>query len=161
MKRIIAIAALLLVAAPAQAKTPSLDEIKQVNSYLQQVLAAAKRSDFKTACTKYKTLSQYKLKTGGFNYRAISGSPKMQSLQRQLNDNTAKSNQMHNKTGADLCGKAGMKWINVSLPTAPHSQLSSVSSNIRNHCESRWGTDYRMIKYCVDKQTKAATSLGY
>lgn len=31
----------------------------------------------------------------------------------------------------------------------------SYSSTIKNDCEAKWGNDYRMIKYCVDKQQAA------
>ena len=41
------------------------------------------------------------------------------------------------------------------------SKKYDVERNIRERCERRWGTDYRMIRYCVDKQTEAARSLGY
>ena len=41
------------------------------------------------------------------------------------------------------------------------SRKFDVERNIRERCEREWGTDYRMIRYCVDKQTEAARSLGY
>lgn len=41
------------------------------------------------------------------------------------------------------------------------SKKYNVERNIRERCEQRWGTDYRMIRYCIDKQTEAARSLGY
>ena len=50
-----------------------------------------------------------------------------------------------------VCRKAG-------LPTL--TQGSENNSGILSNCRSKWGTDYRMIKYCVDKQTAARRSLG-
>ena len=41
------------------------------------------------------------------------------------------------------------------------SKTFSVERNIRERCERKWGTDYRMIRYCIDQQTEAARTLGY
>lgn len=41
------------------------------------------------------------------------------------------------------------------------SKKFSVERNIRDRCEKKWGTNYRMIRYCIDKQAEAARSLGY
>ena len=162
MKRFIAIAALLLATAPVQAKTPSVAQIRQANDVLELALKAAQRKDWKTACIKYKAYGQMKEKTGGFNFKPVHGSAELQAAQRTFNERTAKANALHNSNGSFLCGEAGMTWTNRSMPTAPVvSQGSSVNSNIRNHCEREWGTNYRMVKYCVDQQTTAARSLGY
>ena len=32
-------------------------------------------------------------------------------------------------------------------------------SSILENCQAKWGTDYSMVKYCVDKQTKAKQEL--
>ena len=45
--------------------------------------------------------------------------------------------------------------------STPVAAVSNVSSNIRSRCEKEWGTNYRMVKYCIDQQTEAARSLGY
>ena len=141
---------------PAQAR-PSADEIRQNNKILKQAVKYAEAGNFKDACTTFKKFTQAKLTVGGFNYN-----PGNSSHARKYNQNVAKTNDMHNGNGRFLCEKAGMIWIDVALPQqAAASQVSSVSSNIRSHCEREWGTNYRMIKYCVDTQTKAANALGY
>ena len=35
----------------------------------------------------------------------------------------------------------------------------SNGSSIMSECKQKWKTDYSMVKYCVDKQTKAQRSL--
>ncbi|MCK5536071.1 MAG: hypothetical protein KAI79_04545 [Bacteroidales bacterium] len=47
------------------------------------------------------------------------------------------------------------RFINTDKPTKTYKAQNSYSSNIMSNCEGKWGTDYRMVKYCVDKQTKA------
>jgi hypothetical protein len=77
----------------------------------------------------------------------------------------AEANSMVNKSGLYLCGKANMPWMNVDLPAIYSSPASttdlSVGRIIRVQCEEKWGTDFRMIRYCIDQQTEAAKSLGY
>ena len=41
------------------------------------------------------------------------------------------------------------------------SKKYNVERNIRERCERKWGTNYRMVRYCIDRQTEAARSLGY
>lgn len=40
-----------------------------------------------------------------------------------------------------------------------HSQ-SSNSQSIRENCEKKWGDDYSMIKYCIEKQSKAKINVS-
>lgn len=162
MKKLIAITALLLVAAPVQAQNTSSDQLKKSGDLLEESVQAARRKDWKTACIKYKAYGASMAKTGGFNYQPVSGSAAKQAVERRINDKQLQVNNIHNKNGAGLCKLAGIKWEHRSMPTPPStSQASSVSSTIRNDCEREWGTNYRMIKYCIDQQTKAARSLGY
>ena len=63
------------------------------------------------------------------------------------------------------------QWVQATYPPRPSGapspqQIASskkfdVQRNIRERCESKWGTDYRMIRYCINRQTEAARSLGY
>ena len=46
-------------------------------------------------------------------------------------------------------------------PQATQPLGTSVSGNIRNRCDTKWGTDYEMVQYCVENQTEAAQKLGY
>ena len=162
MKKLLAITALLLVAAPVQAQNASADQLDKSGEILKEALEASNRKDWKTACIKYKAYGAEMAKTGGFNYQTVSGSAAVQVIQRRINGQQLRLNNMHNKNGAGLCKLAGMEWEHRSMPTPPsNSQTSSVSSIIRNNCEREWGTDYSMVKYCIDKQTNAARSLGY
>jgi hypothetical protein len=74
--------------------------------------------------------------------------------------------------GALFIGLIGLgQWVEATNPPRPSgapspqqiatSKKFSVKRNIRERCERKWGTDYRMVRYCVDRQTEAARSLGY
>ena len=39
-------------------------------------------------------------------------------------------------------------------------QKHNLSNPIKQACSAKWGTDYVMVKYCYDQQTKAKNSLG-
>ena len=163
MKLFTALAALTLVAAPVQA---SVALQKQANTILEASLTAAKAGDWKTACLKYKENLAFKTRHGLYEFDPVVGSAQAQNLIHKRNEINAKANAMTNGNGKFLCGKAGMTWTNVNTPTTYSrgtsvSTVSNVSSNIRSRCEKEWGTDYRMVKYCIDKQTEAARSLGY
>lgn len=41
------------------------------------------------------------------------------------------------------------------------SSTDNTNSIIMTNCRNKWDTNYNMIKYCVDKQTKAFNSLSY
>ena len=150
------------LSAPAfAAVTPTTKQIEQTITITRRALAAAKRNDWKTACREYKNLTAYKTKVGGFNYTPVTGTGRLRTLQIEYNSKVTESNNLHNKNGASLCNKAGMTWAHVSMPAPPSTSSlnASVSSTIRAHCDNKWGTDYRMVKYCVDQQTKAYNSL--
>ncbi len=158
-----ALAALTLIAVPVQA-LPDLQE--QSNTILKASLTAAKAGDWKTACHKYKENHAFETRHGLNEFERVTGSAQAQNLIHKANELRAESNAMTNENGEFLCGKAGMTWTTVNDPTTysrstPVTSVSSVSSNIRSRCEKEWGTDYRMVKYCIDKQTEAARSLGY
>ena len=161
MKLFTALAALTLITAPSHAsQSQELALQKQANGILKASLTAAKAGDWKTACLKYKESYAFRAQHGLTQFKPVTGSAQMQSSIRRQNELIAKANAPINENGKFLCGKAGMTWTTVNVPTTS-VQTTNVSSNIRNGCEKKWGTDYRMIKYCVDKQTEAARSLGY
>ena len=130
---------------------------------LKRALNQAKAKQWKASCTTYKSHVAYKQRHNLFAYTPVTGTGRLRELQLQQNKLTSEANGLVNSNGKFLCKKAGMSWVNVALPTPPSSAQTSsnVSSNIRSHCEREWGTNYRMIKYCVDQQTKAANALGY
>ena len=39
------------------------------------------------------------------------------------------------------------------------SGISHADNTILNKCKIKWGTDYSMVKYCVNKQTQAKNSI--
>ena len=161
MKLLTALAALTLIAAPSHAsQSQELALQKQSNEILKASVTAAKAGDWKTACRKYKEHSAFQTRHAMYQFKPVTGTAKIQSLIHRQNEIRAKANTTTNSSGKFLCGKAGMTWTTVNVPTT-YVQTTNVSSNIRNGCEKKWGTDYRMIKYCVDKQTEAARSLGY
>ena len=56
-------------------------------------------------------------------------------------------------------------YANADLPTKLEVQrvtqkVISPGPTIRERCNGEWGTNYAMVKYCIDRQTKAARSLG-
>lgn len=155
------LAALTLIAAPSYAsQSKELDLQKQSNQILTASLRAAQAKNWKSACRKYKEFAAFKTRHAMWQFKPVTGTAQMQSLIQRQNKLTAKANSMANSNGKTLCGKAGMTWTTINVPTT-YNQAANVSSNIRSLCEKKWGTNYRMIKYCVDKQTEAARSLGY
>lgn len=162
MKPLLIIASAVLIAAPVQAS--ELHLLKESNVKLTAALTAAKAENWVLACTKYTEAQQFRTKHKLDVMKPLVGSTEKQRSIHKQNVITAKANSIVNSNGSFLCGKAGIPWTNLNLVTtytAPSPSGSSVSSIIRTQCESEWGTDYRMIKYCIDKQTAAAESLGY
>ena len=170
MKLFTALAALTLIAAPVVA-APSTDQLEQAKQIVSSSLEAAKQGDWSTACSRYKAYQNYRQQTGQTVFIPVNGQTlKLRDLQHGNNEVTAQINATANDSGKFLCGKAGVTWSHLNLDTTysrfsqvtgPVTKVSSVSQNIRNRCEKEWGTDYRMVKYCIDKQTNAARSLGY
>ena len=130
---------------------------------LKKSLAYQKAGDWKNACTTYKAHAKFKQDNGLFNYVEVSGSSKLRTLLNNYNRLTAEANSNVNSVGSGICQKAGMTWTDVVMPTPPTTVAStrSVSGTIRRQCEQKWGTDFRMVKWCIDKQSEAARSLGY
>ena len=159
MKKLLtAIAAFTIIAAPAQATTTN--QSKEALSLSKKTLELIKAGDYKTACTTYKKYYDLRVSSGDTVFETVKGSEKLKGLTVKLNGMKAKLNKLSNEHGPWICGKAGMAWGRAALPEAPAGG-SSVSANIRTRCEREWGTNYRMVRYCVDQQTKAARSLGY
>ena len=40
------------------------------------------------------------------------------------------------------------------------SQTKAPTNTILSECRAKWGTNYRMVKYCVEKQSAAKRALG-
>ena len=163
MKALMSLAALILIAVPAQASTNDL--LRQEVDLTKEALAAAKVENWSLACRKYKEYVAFKLKNNLHVMKPLTGSQKAQELTHKSNVLTAKINSSVNSNGSFLCKNAGIPWTTVNLQTtytaALPSSSNNVSSIIRTQCVQKWGTDYRMIKYCIDKQSAAAQSLGY
>ena len=171
MKFFTATLATLLIASPAMAR-PTLEQTRQAKTDAQSVLDAVKRGDNATACSLYIKAADYKEQTGQAKFWPVTlTSAKGQRIQHESNEITAKLNAMVNKNGKALCGS---RWVYRNWPTS-YSRSSGVNNSInvsntgssyvnaiiRSRCEKEWGTDYRMVAYCVKNQTKAARSLGY
>ncbi|RPG08599.1 MAG: hypothetical protein CBE01_005870 [Planctomycetaceae bacterium TMED241] len=149
----------------------SPEKIEQSNTILRQALNAAQSADWETACKRYKEYAEFKKLHNGFDYDTVIGkSGRIRELTTELNKKIRESNGNLNQSGSFLCGEAGMAWTNYVMPAAPASAFgsvnhvnstSSVAGNIRARCEREWGTDYEMVRYCIDNQTEAARSLGY
>ncbi len=153
-----ALAAFTLIAAPVQAS----DYRQKHTEMLEESLAALQSGNYKKACLTYKEAYDFSTLHGLNQFQPVTGSAKLQSLTHRINEITAKANELTNKSGKSVCSKAGMIWGKPILPTT-HSQSTSspVSRNIRSRCEKEWGTNYVMVKHCIDEQTAAARSLGY
>ena len=154
-----ALAAFTLIAAPIQASAALR---RQHQAMLEESLAAVRAGNWKKACLTYKESYDFSSLHGFNQFQPVTGSAEVQSLIHKTNEITAESNVLTNKSGKSVCSKAGMTWEKPILPTTYiQSTSSSVSSNIRSRCEKEWGTDYVMVKHCIDEQTAAARSLGY
>ena len=160
-KHFIVLAALTFIAAPSYAsQSNELALQEQGTQMLKASLRAAQAQNWASACRKYKEFTAFKTRHGLWQFKPVTGSAKVQALIHEQNKLTAEANAMANSNGKKLCGNAGMAWTTISVPTS-YSPTTSVSSNIRSFCEKKWGINYRMIKYCIDKQSAAASSLGY
>ena len=162
MKIFTALAALTLIAAPAQA-LPTPQTAEQAVKLMQAVITENKAGNWSAACLKYKETHAFRAHHKLDQFIPVTGSAARRNLIHEANAAIARINSGVNETGRNLCGKAGITWTHANLPTvySPGTSVSTVSNNIRTRCEKKWGTNYRMIKYCVDKQTEAARSLGY
>lgn len=45
------------------------------------------------------------------------------------------------------------------IGTSDIDEYSNAEDIIRNHCESQWGNDYKMLAYCIEKQRDAVEQL--
>ena len=160
MKIFAAFAAVTLLAAPACA---SVDLRGQANTILESALAAVNSNDWKTACLQYNEHYAFSTRHRLNQFKPATGSVKRQRLIHDSNALIAKSNAMTNSNGKAICNNAGMDWTWVDVPTdyTKPTLASTVSDNIRRRCEQEWGTDYKMVRFCVKGQTAAARSLGY
>ncbi|QNI49078.1 hypothetical protein [Synechococcus sp. A15-60] len=149
MKFIPAIAALTLIAAPAQAFTDAQND--KMLSLVKQATEAVKSRDFATACTNYRDYVIYRITSGHTEFREVTGTQQQRNVLVRLNDLTASLNEPANKDGRKVCEHAGMNWGIAPLPEQPSGSVirinsSSVSQNIRERCERKWGTDYEMVR---------------
>lgn len=44
----------------------------------------------------------------------------------------------------------------VAVAFLTQAQAAEHEDNIKQHCTQKWGTDYSMIEYCMDRQLQAA-----
>ena len=164
MKPLLILASAVLIAAPGQAENLLILR-KQGNKLLEDSLNAANSKNWALACSKYKEASNFAAKHGLNEFRPVTGTPEEKRLIIKGNVLIAEANSMENKNGLYLCGKANMPWVKLDLPTTYNSPASttdlSVGRIIRLQCEEKWGTDFQMIRYCIDQQTEAAQSLDY
>ena len=79
-----------------------------------------------------------------------------------------------NKLVALFVGACGFIYIGgvalTAVPTANSKTAAQpepvaakpidVATSIRNRCFKKWGTDFRMVDYCINLQTEAARNLG-
>lgn len=168
MKLFTATLATLLIASPAMAK-PTLEQYKTAKRLTADVLTAYKQGNRSEACDLFIKAVDYREQTGVNKIWPVTagGSAKLIDLEHQKNEHVVELNAGTNKLGKSLCGT---RWVYRNLTTS-YSRASgvikvsnagsSVSANIRNHCEKEWGTDYEMVAYCVKNQEEAARSLGY
>ena len=162
MKALIALASLALIVTPVHGNTVAL--LEQYNFIIKTAMKAARAEDWEMACIKYTEGHQFRMKHNLHAMKAVVGSVKQRQLTHKRNWLTVKANREVNYHGSNLCiNKAGMPWKRLNLVTevnVPSPSSSSVRNTIRTHCEIKWKEDYR-IKYCIDRDTAAAESLGY
>ena len=41
-----------------------------------------------------------------------------------------------------------------------HANIQQKSGGIRSACESKWGTDYEMVEYCIENQTTSRNNIN-
>ena len=154
----------VLIAAPGHAEN-LLNLRAKSTKMLDDLLCVTKSKNWRLACSKYKEYLNFETKHGLNEFRSVIGHSEEKRLIIKGNILIAEANSMVNKSGLYLFSKANMPWINVDLPAICSSPASttdlSVGRIIRVQCEEKWGTDFQMIRYCIDQQIEAAQSLGY
>ena len=120
MKLFTALAALALIAAPAQAFS--------VEGLIGAATVQVKNGAYGRAC------------------KTVALALKESAVQGYSTDNQIAIEKRKN----DVCNMADAKGEQVTPAVNP----------IKQACMSKWGTDYTMVKYCYDQQTKAKHSLG-
>jgi hypothetical protein len=159
MKFLNLIAALTLIASPVQATTDQ--QQKRLEALQERALQQLRNKDYAGTCKTYQKYYDYRVSIGHHEFDQITGTAQRQKIIREINKTISDINSSQNKNGPIICNRAGMDWGRPALPVLQSASGSSVSQNIRERCEREWGTDYAMIRYCIDRQTEAAESLGY
>ena len=158
MKLFIALAAFTVVAAPLQSTASSHhDHVYQTR---KEALTLAKAGNRKAACLKYNEGTKYMQQHGLDQFQAVptTGSIKLINLTHSLNAAIAKVNSQN--SSVSLCAGTGISPVLNAGPTSYTRPSSSGGSLILSQCRAEWGTKYRMVKYCVDRQSEAKRSLG-
>jgi len=166
-KAIHAFAAAALLAAPlhANAAPDHIALLKQRNSLTESAAKFAEKGNYPQACDAYIKQADFSEKHGLQLFRPLAGSAKRRDLISRGNLVTAKSNGYINSNGEFLCGKANKTWKTRNWPTVVPAAYRvdvqiSQEDPIKLACMKEWGTNYRMVKYCYDKQTEAKRALG-
>jgi len=156
------------VAAPLHADaTPSskADLLKQNLTYKISAVEFLKAGEYGKACDALIQSADFKEKHRLQMFDPLAGDQERRSLISKGNMITAESNGLVNKNGSRICGLAGKVWKTRNWPTVVpasyrvESQIADDDS-IKQNCIAKWGTNYRMVKYCYDKQTEAKRALG-
>ena len=157
-----------LLAAPLHAHAaPSskADLLEQSITFKKSALRFIKAGEYGRACDALIQNADFKEKHRLQMFDPLAGDQERRSLISKGNMITAESNGLVNKNGSRICGLAGKVWKTRNWPTVVpasyrvESQIADDDS-IKQNCIAKWGTNYRMVKYCYDKQTEAKRALG-
>lgn len=119
---------------PAQADTAKEIKLATLNAgelVLRNALAAHQRGDHSQLCPAQKKVEQLFRAYDYFGHRDNFGPPAVE----------------------DMCARA-----EKLMQAKPQTAVSN--NSILNECRKEWGTDYSMVKYCVEEQTAAKRALG-
>lgn len=117
-------------------------------------------------CKGFKELAELTISQNSHVFLPIAGKTEdVREAEHEVNEAVADMNKMIMENGSSYCKRAGMPWnYNLETSYSRNSRVintSNVNIIIRQKCEDKWGTDFVMIKYCIEQQSKAARSLGY
>ena len=119
---------------PAKADATKKAKIAALDSaeqVLRKALAAHMRGDHTQLCPAQKQVEEITRPYGYFGHPKVFGPS-------AVKENCAKAQRLIGLTN------------NSSQP----------NNGILNECRKEWGTDYKMVKYCVEEQTAAKRALG-
>lgn len=154
----------LLVISPKAYNTISIKLNKPYN-LLMNLSVNSTKDDIQEANKNISKLNNTELIT--------TASKHIEALEKKLDSINEDSEDLSGRKFAILVASANLAGRNLEIlaPDMTYEELAEkygtqktslpqISSSIRESCEKKWGNDYRMVKYCIENQTKAKNNIS-